>query len=283
MSHHPDIMVKLSARTKGSYTYVKDWMKLRECLAGVLGSMRAVSHRNVSLQLELPDGSPALLHEISGASQSRTKVTNSKAEAFLGDLRFGEKRDVLVQLVILPDKSSQERLPEGLWRNIIANLYQPGPPDRLEGGVPIIQAHLSWSNLLHADIIGYTQTSLLSITMLPELRPNQAPPLPMPPQPRIVQRRMEMLTSDMLARALSHVSRGQHARAQMLLIETQSILNRLRRGLAISVGQNMSSSAAPSADGFPPPLLPLTIRPNDGVDTNMILALEVELGVALEW
>ncbi|PTB79460.1 hypothetical protein M440DRAFT_1326863, partial [Trichoderma longibrachiatum ATCC 18648] len=59
MTHKPDTMIELSTRTKASYTYVKDWMMLRECLAGCLGSMQTLSHQNVKLKLKLPEGSPA--------------------------------------------------------------------------------------------------------------------------------------------------------------------------------------------------------------------------------
>lgn len=111
MTHKPDTMIELSTRTKASYTYVKDWMMLRECLAGCLGSMQTLSHQNVKLKLKLPEGSPAKFHKISGALQITKRATGRDAEASLGDLRFGDKRDILVQLVILPDTSSQEQLP----------------------------------------------------------------------------------------------------------------------------------------------------------------------------
>src|SRR5690606_8016517 len=51
MTHKPDTMIELSTRTKASYTYVKDWMMLRECLAGCLGAMQSLSHQNVKLKL----------------------------------------------------------------------------------------------------------------------------------------------------------------------------------------------------------------------------------------
>jgi hypothetical protein len=53
---------------------------------------------------------------------------------------------------------------------------------------------------------------------------------PIPPHPSVVQRRMELLTSDMLTRALTLVSRGQHERASHLLTETRSILKGLGKG-----------------------------------------------------
>ena len=91
-------MIELSTRTKASYTYVKDWMMLRECVAGCLGSMQTTSHQNVKLKLRLPEGSPAKFVKISGALQITKRATGKDAEAALGDLRFGDKRGTLSDL-----------------------------------------------------------------------------------------------------------------------------------------------------------------------------------------
>lgn len=76
--------------------------------------------------------------------------------------------------------------------------------------------------------------SLLAITMLPTggrtKSMNRPLSPPIPPHPSVVQRRMELLTSDMLSRALTLVSRGQHERAHHLLRETRSILKGLSKG-----------------------------------------------------
>lgn len=92
MTHKPDTMIELSTRTKASYTYVKDWMMLRECLAGCLGALQTMSHQNVKLKLRLPEGSPAKFVKISGALQITKRATGKDAEAALGDMRFGDKR-----------------------------------------------------------------------------------------------------------------------------------------------------------------------------------------------
>lgn len=233
-------MIELSTRTKASYTYVKDWMMLRECLAGCLGSMQSLSHQNVKLKLKLPEGSPAKFHKISGALQITKRATGRDAEASLGDLRFGDKRDILVQLVILPDNSTQETLPQDAWETVVAGLEALGGPVEQEDQrilsveeVPLIQADLTWGDILRDGAgMHLPRPSLLAITMLPASSNkkswNGSPPIP--PHPHIVQRRMELLTSDMLTRALTLVSRGQHDRAHTLLNETRSILKGLGKG-----------------------------------------------------
>ena len=243
MTHKPDTMIELSTRTKASYTYVKDWMMLRECLAGCLGALQTMSHQNVKLKLRLPEGSPAKFVKISGALQITKRATGKDAEAALGDLRFGDKRDILIQLVISPD-NAQEQLPQDPWESIVSGLEALGGPIDQEDQrtlsieeVPLIQADLTWGDIIRDGTVTHLpRPSLLAITMLPattlqqkkQTWGNGGPPIP--PHPLVVQRRMELLTSDMLTRALTLVSRGQHDRAQHLLKETRSILKGLGKG-----------------------------------------------------
>ena len=256
MTHKPDTMIELSTRTKASYTYVKDWMMLRECLAGCLGAMQTLSHQNVKLKLKLPEGSPAKFHKISGALQITKRATGRDAEAWLGDLRFGDKRDILVQLIILPDNTSQEQLPQDPWETIVSGLEAlGGAMDQDEQQsisveeVPLIQADLAWGDILRDGAVNrLPRPSLLAIAMLPapsnqkKSSWNNTPHIP--PHPHIVQRRMELLTSDMLTRALTLVSRAQHDRAFTLLNETRSILKGLGKG------------GLPPVPGTAPPPLP---------------------------
>lgn len=332
MTHKPDTMIELSTRTKASYTYVKDWMMLRECLAGCLGSMQTLSHQNVKLKLKLPEGSPAKFHKISGALQITKRATGRDAEASLGDLRFGDKRDVLVQLVIVPDNTSQEQLPQDPWDNIVSGLEAlggaaDGDDQRITSveEVPLIQADLTWGDILRDGTLSHLpRPSLLAITMLPaqaKRKESWANSPPIPPHPHIVQRRMELLTSDMLTRALTLVSRGQHDRAHTLLNETRSILKGLGKGGLPPIpppgappnrslpstphpGNEGSPSLTPdrkqspsptqsanssAANGYPATAAIGRSRSNDGlglgagIDANTVAALDSELESSLEW
>src|SRR4051812_6970970 len=235
-------MIELSTRTKASYTYVKDWMMLRECAAGCLGSLQTTSHQNVKLKLRLPEGSPAKFVKISGALQITKRATGRDAEAALGDLRFGDKRDILVQLAIAPDTGSPEQLPQDPWESIVSGLEALGGPlDQDESRtlsveeVPLIQADLTYGDILREGSLSHLpRPSLLAITLLPpgnrKNSTGRPPTPPIPPHPHVVQRRMELLTSDMLTRALTLVSPGQHERAHHLLKESRSTLKGLGKG-----------------------------------------------------
>ncbi|KAL4796109.1 Pleckstrin homology domain-containing protein [Aspergillus venezuelensis] len=312
LTHKPDTMIELSTRTKGSYLYVKDWMMLRECVAGCLGAIQTTSHQNVKLKLRLPEGSPAKFVKISGALHTTKRATGRDAEAALGDLRFGDKRDVLVQLVIPPDTATHESPPHDPWESLVSGL------EALGGGsdgddqrvlsveeVPLIQADLTYGDLLRDGHLQHSpRPSLLAITMLP---PNprykgSGRPVtpPIPPHPSIVQRRMELLTSDMLTRALTLASRNQHDRAQHLLNETRSILKGLGKGSLPPLPPPASKgSAEPESRGETPTSSSpnsstyeghssaasdtATITPVAAVDSQTMMALDGDLESALEW
>ncbi|KAG7118061.1 hypothetical protein HYQ45_015632 [Verticillium longisporum] len=142
---------------------------------------------------------------------------------------------------------------------------------------------------------------------------------PIPPHPGIVQRRMELLTSDMLTRALTLVSRGQHDRAHTLLNETRSILKGLGKGglppvPSLPPNKSLPSTPHPAQDGspttgtpdrkrtpsptqsttssamdrFPAPGIGRS-RSHDGlslstgIDASTVAALDAELESSLEW
>ncbi|KAF2270323.1 von Willebrand and RING finger domain-containing protein [Lojkania enalia] len=312
LTHKPDTMIELSTRTKASYTYVKDWMMLRECVAGCLGSLQTTSHQNVKLKLRLPEGSPAKFVKISGALQITKRATGRDAEASLGDLRFGDKRDILVQLAISPDTASPEQLPQDPWETIVSGLEALGGPLDQDDSrslsveeVPLIQADLSYGDILREGSIAHlSRPTLLTLPLLPSMskkNPSGRPSTPpIPPHPSVVQRRMELLTSDMLTRALTLVSRGQHERAHHLLKETRSILKGLGKGglppLPTANNRRNDPPSATESGGNNSPVVENSPRPRTpsphaenpftpaaGIDATTMHALDAELESSLEW
>ncbi|OOF96149.1 hypothetical protein ASPCADRAFT_48834 [Aspergillus carbonarius ITEM 5010] len=311
LTHKPDTIIELSTRTKGSYLYVKDWMMLRECLAGCLGALQTTSHQNVKLKLRLPEGSPAKFVKISGALHTTKRATGRDAEAALGDLRFGDKRDVLVQLVVPPDNLTQDLTPQDAWESLVSGLealggMSDGDDQRVSSveEVPLIQADLTYGDLLREGHLTHPpRPSLLAITMLPpnpKAKPGRPSTPAIPPHPSIVQRRMELLTSDMLTRALTLISRGQHDRAQHLLTETRSILKGLGKGGLPPLpgmrpsGTSDSGSRADTPTSSSPKSSMFdghssaasdtaTITSVSAVDGQTMTALDADLQSALEW
>ena len=314
LTHKPDAMIELSTRTKAAYTYIKDWMMLRECVAGCLGSLQSISHQNVILKLKLPEGSPSRFHKTSGALQITKRANGRETEASLGDFRFGEKRDILVQLSLTPDAPITDDTPQDAWDSIVSGLEKMGDSSDQDDTrtlsveeVPIIQASLIYGDVLRDGISQHVpRPSLLTITMLPASTRKQSklsPPIP--PHPAVVQRRMELLASDMLQRALSLVAKGRHEQAHDLLRETRSILKGLGKGSLPPVPHGSSSkgrldSSTPSiaSSGHSPAASDTTERRHSptpasavsgsfatphGIDSGIMSALDAELESSLEW
>lgn len=215
--------------------------------------------------------------------------------------------DILVQLVIAPDNTSQDHLPRDPWEDIVSGLEALGGPfDSDEQRslsveeVPLIQADLTYGDILREGTITHpSRPSLLAITMLPAnpRAKSIARPMtpPIPPHPSIVQRRMELLTSDMLTRALTLVSRGQHDRAHHLLKETRSILKGLGKGGLPPIPQPGSKgSSTPSSshageatderpERQPSPSSESGAAAASGIDAITLNALDTELEASLEW
>lgn len=306
-------MLELSNRTKASYLYVKDWMMLRECAGGVLGALQSTSHQNVKLRLKLPEGSPAKFVKINGALQTTKRATGRDAEATLGDLHFGDKRDVLVQLVIEPDNTTSDPAPQDAWESIVSGLEALGgsmdtddPRIQSVEELPLIQADLSFGDLQReGSMVQLPRPSLLTITMLPSnrrSRQNGRPATPpIPPHPSIVQRRMELLTSDMLSRALTLVQRGQHERAHHLLNETRTILKGLGKGglppLPPGASNPVNKRHSPQSkvsspraatpdhgrDHSPHSDTSTPIPRSANVDHTLMNALDADIEASLEW
>lgn len=231
-----------------------------------------------------------------------------------------------MQLVIAPDNASEEHLPQDHWETIVSGLEALGGPlDADEHRtlsveeVPLIQADLTYGDILRDGTLTHLpRPSLLAITMLPASPKSKNPrPMtpPIPPHPSIVQRRMELLTSDMLTRALTLVSRGQHDRAQTLLQETRSILKGLAKGGLPPIppaqkktsnpnmnGPSTANGSSPSSkentassprsttgslDRQPSPprseTSTSTFTAAPGIDTAALSALDTELEASLEW
>ena len=172
--------------------------------------------------------------------------------------------------------------------------------------VPLIQADLTYGDILRDGTLTHpSRPSLLAITMLPansrsKNKADRPSTPPIPPHPSIVQRRMELLSSDMLTRALTLVSRGQHDRAHHLLKETRTILKGLGKGGLPPIPPTPNPGATPKlpsapasvqGDGNEDTERPPSPTSESGatsahatsIDAITLNALDTELEASLEW
>jgi len=202
--------------------------------------------------------------------------------------------------VIAPDNSQTEQAPQDAWESIVSGLEALGGAEQDDTRimsieeVPLIQADLTYGDIQRDGTLAQSRPHLLAITMLPPSNPKKngspgSPPIP--PHPMIVQRRMELLTSDMLSRALVLVSRNQHERAHALLTETRTILRGLGKGglpplpPPPSPGDAESSESTSQLTQLSATIPPLesSLTAAAAIDATTSAALDAELQSALEW
>lgn len=179
--------------------------------------------------------------------------------------------------------------------------------------VPVLQAELVYGDVLHnGSTMSSPRQSLLTITMLapPSKQKVSRPQSVIPPHASIVQRRMELLTSDMLTKALQLHAHGLHDKVPGLLQQTRSILKGYgKAGQPPPLGSlpplppsragsrppptsppnaSFSSLSSESTEKSPNITVPTSPHPLAspsmvGVDHEMVSALDSELEAALEW
>ena len=65
-SHDPASLWLMSNHTSGTYTFVKDWYDLRDCLAGCIGGMMSIGLLNMKMHIKIVDGQRFRIRKVSG-------------------------------------------------------------------------------------------------------------------------------------------------------------------------------------------------------------------------
>ena len=282
----------LAAATGGMYNYCKEWMTLREVIGGCIGSLQSISHEKIEVRLRVP-ATQGRIVKITGAEKSDIRPGGRDAMIELRHMYFGQRRDVLVQMIVdrdvmTTDSSAMsadpwEAICRGLEATTVSNEDVGDGSGRIDE-LLLLEVALHYSNVL--DTRPGARRSNPSILTLPVLPPEQsqaeskgrklAPAqLLTSAHPAIVQRRVELLAADMLAKALNLAARQENDAAHKLLTETRSILSGMTRGA-------LPTPPAPSKEvGADPHTFPI---PNSNVlNSSIMSALESDLIAAAEW
>ena len=97
-SHDPASLWLISNHTSGTYTFVKDWYDLRDCLAGCVGGMMSIGLMSMKLHLKIVDGNRFRIRKISGGPLAILSSDGRDVDVELGELRYGERKEMLVEL-----------------------------------------------------------------------------------------------------------------------------------------------------------------------------------------
>jgi hypothetical protein len=247
-SHDPASLWLMSNHTQGTYTFVKDWYDLRDCVAGCVGGMMSMGLLNMKLHLKVVDGHRFKIRKVSGGPQSILSQDGRDVDLDIGELRYGEKKEMLVELELDnsdllgrstrgPESrgdrhhaslSATDRFNESMGFDALAigdsTSLVDGMMDRMIDEVPVIELDGSFFDpAVSKNVSRLAHPVLLTLTILPPTGRPTSPPATT--DPVIVRRRMELLASDMITRALVLVSRRNVGQAQKVLTETKRILH----------------------------------------------------------
>lgn len=259
-SHDPASLWLMSNHTSGTYTFVKDWYDLRACLAGCVGGMMSIALLNMKLHMKIVDGQRFRIRKVSGGPSSILSTDGHNVDIDVGELRYGECKEMLIECELDNTESRRAGTSQNGSRTLNAtdrfvqsmgldsaaiedspNLVD-GMMDRMIDEVPVFEVDGSFYDpAATKQVSRLAHPVLLTITLLPMTTATSAKP-PKPSDPVIVRRRMELLASDMITRALVLVSRKNFPQAQKIMNETKRILH--------TVLQNVSKTLpTPNNDG----------------------------------
>ncbi|KAF8202331.1 hypothetical protein BJ912DRAFT_1019224 [Pholiota molesta] len=252
-SHDPASLWLMSNHTSGTYTFVKDWYDLRDCIAGCVGGMMSIGLLNMKLHLKIVDSHRFRIRKVSGGPQSILSADGQNVDVDVGELRYGERKEMLIELEL--DNTDQQKLAAmqrrgdrsmnatdqfvqamGLDSLAIDDAdFADGMMDRMIDEVPVVEVDGSFFDPAAAkNVSRLAHPVLLTITLLP-LSTNSQRPQSTVSDPVIVRRRMELLASDMITRALVLVSRRNFPQAQRIMGETKRILHTVLQSISRSL------------------------------------------------
>lgn len=256
-SHDPASLWLMSNHTNGTYTFVNDWYDLRSCLAGCIGGMMSIGSMNMKLHLKVVDGNRFRLRKASGGPTSIVASDGRNVDVDVGELRYGERKEILIEVELDNTDAFHQNNTRGTRRTMNATErfnqslgldaesiedvgdLTDGMMDRMIDEVPVFEIDGSFYDPAAAKHVSrLAHPVLLTVTLLPA----GAAPTRQQPVTVIVRRRMELLASDMITRALVLVSRKNYPAAQKIMNETKRIMH--------TVLQQVSQSLpAPSTNG----------------------------------
>ncbi|CAE6509337.1 unnamed protein product [Rhizoctonia solani] len=97
-SHDPGPLWLISNATGGSYTFVRDWYELQDCLAGCVGGMMSIGVMNLRMHAKVLDDSRFRIKKVAGVGGAVVASSGLDVDVTVPALRFGERRELIVEL-----------------------------------------------------------------------------------------------------------------------------------------------------------------------------------------
>lgn len=266
-SHDPTSLWVLSNHTGGTYTFLREYYDLRDGIAGIVGGILSIAATNVKLHIGVPESRWVRIRKVAGATHAIVSSEGKDVDINIGELRFGERKDLLVEVEMSlagygeprgrrhEHSSSVSTATDAFFLNKVgldplaledynnASFYED-EYDGLPDEIPLFEVNAAYRDPAASKNISRLNHSpcLLTISVVPAA-PSPARKPPAATSPDIVRRRMELLTSDMLSRALLLMTRRNDAQAERLLRETARIIATIAGSLGQAQGARGRSIA----------------------------------------
>jgi hypothetical protein len=200
---------------------------------------------NMKLHLKVVEGNRFRIRKASGGPSSIVASDGRNVDVDVGELRYGERKEMLVEVELDNSDAFHQNNTRGARRTMSATErfnqslgldaesiedvgdFTDGMMDRMIDEVPVFEIDGSFYDPAAAKHVSrLAHPVLLTVTLLPaggsspvrQQHPGRSDTV-------IVRRRMELLASDMITRALVLVSRKNYPAAQKIMNETKRIMH----------------------------------------------------------
>jgi hypothetical protein len=224
--------------------------------------MMSVGTLNMKLHMKIVDGSHFRIRKVTGGPSSIVASDGRNVDVDIGELRYGERKEMLVELEYDDSESPQttttitrnsqramnatDRFNQSLGFDALniddmADLTD-GMMDRMIDEVPVFEVDGAFYDPAAGKHISrLARPVLLTVTLLPAGSSSPARNQTGRSDTVIVRRRMELLASDMITRALVLVSRKNYPAAQKIMNETKRIMHTVLQQISQSLPPPMSN------------------------------------------
>lgn len=261
-THDPSSLWLISNHTRGSYTFVREWYQLRECIAGCLGSMMSVALSDVKVHIGVPQDNCFRIRKIAGLPGAIISSSGKDVDIDVGEIKFGEAKDLLVELEL--DLASL--LPTLLENRRDSKSIGPGPIEQgsatddfmqrmgiqdlslvdSDGADGFFEQMVEEIGVFEADVSFKDPATGIITSRLPnpgiltlEIDTHTTDPLTNGPpglaaivaEPTVTRRRLEVLVSEMITRSLLLISRKNYGQALKVITETRRIIDTVVQAL----------------------------------------------------
>ncbi|TKY88645.1 hypothetical protein EX895_002276 [Sporisorium graminicola] len=261
-THDPSSLWLISNHTRGSYTFVREWYQLRECIAGCLGSMMSVALTDVKVHIGVPQDNCFRIRKIAGLPGAIISSSGKDVDIDIGEIKFGEAKDLLVELELdlaslLPTLMENRRDSKSIGLGPIEQgsatddfMQRMGIQDLSladsDGAEGFLEQMVEEIGVFEADVSFKDPATGLNTSRLPnpgvltlEIDTHSTDPLTNGPpglaavvaEPTVTRRRLEVLVSEMMTRSLLLISRKNYGQALRVITETRRIIDTVVQAL----------------------------------------------------